>query len=674
MRVLRRAALALAACALLGACKSGGGGGGGAGDGGAGDTSPTVEVPVFNVFVEAPNVWPGSFADVKVFFQAPPPGTWHVTVGPVSGAAQATLAGDTLTAETPATWVHVDTAPTATGVVSFMVAASDGTRQVQGLAEISLYRAESATKPGYEVTLSATASPDPAKARYKARVVGYGGFQGRVHLVGANSDGDGVLTFAEQSLMITGTTPAETQIDAERRGPGPLPLSVWGVWRTHIETANASEGKEPPSAWGPSAQVPRSVVVTLSDMQQLRFGLWPMNGSGVDPTIELAGAAPGFTLSPGGLFKSDATATPGVLDLPVVVRRASASAPAKLHVSVVPAPRAGWTVVGDAIAGRDCGGAALSATARETVTFGTAARCRFTDGKWARLGDDGSAVFTFTRGTVRYEARQSKEGVIDLNVVDTNPAGNGTRFWAVADEKGDRVNAPTAAVDDSGQWWLAFVDANRRPRVFRRGTVGAGVLASDGLPASTGAPPAIASNGGQLYLAITALDGAVRVYQCARAAAVPTWTLLDGLDAKVEESNARVAMDVDALQRPVVVWTGADGMVHAARNGGAWEALGAFAPHAGGIALKVSVVADRAGDPVIGWQSAAHVLMRDDAHPAAASGTAIELRRGALSAKLEPTDAKNPIKAFALAIDESGAPVVAAVEGPVTQVLRWTGP
>jgi hypothetical protein len=673
VRVLRRAALALLACALLGACgKSGGGGDGGAGDGGAGDTAPTDQVPTFNVFTQSIGVWPGSLVDVKIFFQAPPSGTWHVTLGQVTGDAQVTLAGDTLNATTYETYAHVDTAATATGMITFPVTASDGARQVQGLAEIGLYSSRPETMPGYQITAGAAPPPDASKARFKVRVVGFGGFQDRVHLAAAATDGNPELTFGATSLMISGATPAETWVDVQRRAAGPAQLSLWGVWRTHVETANASEGLGPTAAPPSSAEVSRKVVVTASDMQQLRFGLWPADGSGLEPTIELAGAAPGFTLSSAGLFKADAAA-PGVVELPVLVRRQSASASAKLHVSVVPAPRAGWTVVGGAIAGRDCGGAALSALAAETVTFGTAARCRFTNGQWARLGDDGSAVFTFTRGTKRFEARQSKTGVINLNVVDTDPNGNGTRFWEVVDERGDLINAPTAAVDDSGQWWLAFRDANGRPRVFRRGTVGAGVPASDGLPFSTGTPPAIGSNGAQLYLAITAADGAVRVYSCARTAAVPTWALVEGLDGKAGDAT-RVALDVDAQQRPVVAWTGADGQVHAARYAGAWDALGAWTPHAGGIALKVAVVADRAGEPVIGWQTAAHVPMKDDAQPAATSGTAIELRRGAMTAKLEPTDARNPITAFALALDETGTPVVAAVEGPVTQVLRWTGP
>lgn len=671
MRVLRRAALALAACALLGACKSGGGGGGGgAGDGGT-DTAPSNEiVPLFNVFPEAANVWPGGLADVKVFFQGPPPGTWQVTLGPVTGDAQVTLAGDTLTAATPETWVHVETAATATGMVSFKVTATNGSRRVDGLAEIGLYRADAATMPGYQITLAGIAPPDPAKARFKTRVVGYGGFEGRVHLVAAASEGHGELTFGAPSLMVTGTTPAETTIEAERRASGPAQLSLWGVWRSHVETANATEGAAPAARPTFTAEVTRNLVVTAPDSQLLRYGLWPMEGSGAVPTIELVGAAPGFTIASGSL-KVDATATPGPVDLPVLVRSDTSTAPATLHVSVVPKPRAGWELVGNAIAGRDCGGAALSAVAGETVTFGAAARCRLLNGQWMRLGDDGSAVSTFTRSSVRYEARQAKDGTISLNVVDLSPTSVGTRFWNV-DEKGNRVNAPTAAVDDSGQWWLAFIDANGRPRVFRHGTTAAGVLVVDGLPPQTGSRPAISANGTQVYLALTAVDGAVSVYSLARNAPTLKWALVAGLDAKIADQP--VALDVDAQQRPVIVWASADGQVHAARYAGAWDPLGTFAPHEGGLAYDLSVVADRAGEPLIGWRAAAHLVMRFDAYPAPTSATAIELRRGTAAAKLEPTDPRVPITAFAMAIDDANTPVVVTVEGPVTQVVRWTGP
>jgi hypothetical protein len=673
---LSRRALALLACAALaGACGKASPGAepdGGAPDGG---DAPMAADPVFNVFPLAANVWPGSFADVKIFFNAPPTETWHLTLGPVSGGAQVTLESDTLSPTAEFTLAHVDIPATSTDLqVTFAVTAVSGARRLEKTAEIGLYRADAATMPGYAVTAQ-VASVDAKTARFKARVVGYGGFAGRVYLVAAHDESHAEVTFAQPSLMVSGTTPAETTID-EVTVPGVAPqLTLWAAHRTHLEVANVTSATPAPAGTYVAA-LPRTVVIAPGETQLLGYDLWPQLGSSGTLSIELASPQPGFTIAQQKL-SADATAPAGVASLPVTVRRGTDSAAGTLHVSVVPTARAGWALVGGTIAGRDCGGMAVSALAAEVVTFGTAARCRrYPNGAWMRAGDDGSFVSTVTRNLVRYEARQSKTGVINLNVVDTSPNSAGTRFWEVADEKGNRVNAPSAAVDETGQWWLGFSDANGRARAFRKGTVGAGIAVSDGLPTSTLSRPVIASNGPQVFYAVAAPDGAVKVYSAVAAATATRWTEMAGPDATVATFNPQVAMDTDAQRRIVLAWVGTDGKVHVARNAGAWDPLGTYAPKDDLMALDLAVVADRAGEPLIGWRTAAHTPAgMPNSYPATMSGTAIELRRGTtVSATLEPSDPRSPITVFSMALDETDAPVIAEVEGPVTQVLRWVGP
>jgi hypothetical protein len=147
-------------------------------------------------------------------------------------------------------------------------------------------------------------------------------------------------------------------------------------------------------------------------------------------------------------------------------------------------------------------------------------------------------------------------------------------------------------------------------------------------------------------------------------------------EATVATFNPQVAMDTDAQRRIVLAWVGTDGKVHVARNAGAWDPLGTYAPKDDLMALDLAVVADRAGEPLIGWRTAAHTPAgMPNSYPATMSGTAIELRRGTtVSATLEPSDPRSPITVFSMALDETDAPVIAEVEGPVTQVLRWVGP
>lgn len=640
----------------------------------AGGLDPAL---LLNAHPRTPTLWPGGVTEVEVWLQPEIVGEWALEVVELEGPATVTLEAGTIDPSRPRATITVDLNLDAGAAlqVRFTVRATQG--PVTKEREVALNLA-GATEPGFAVYTSrrATERAEGLPVFYEVRVISFGGFTGQVNLLHGAFEGLVSARFSPPAVQLAPGAPALATLElAVLPTSAEAPAVVWGAHRRRQVSGESSLPTKVVSARAPVAglKLPQRLAVWPGETRSFPRDVAMRGGGSGATTFWLEGAPAGVTLTPQGLAVAPTVAA-GVYPLTVVGRREpGAEGRGTLRLIVPGAPTGSWEL----LAGRTAShagavtGLYCAQGLRPLEVVGPRERLRVVDGGWQAVAEDGSLFSTGARGTMRVEGRQSPARVVVATLSDTSIAGSGLSWEGGT---GDGRFAPAAALDGTGESWLAWTQAGTaQARVVRRGTALGGVTVMQGLPPMNGVQPLLATGPLSVFLAAP-LDGGVGAFSLDRPAG--RW-LPRGVTPEPLEVSFPQLFDIaaDAQERLVVAWASPDDHVRVARLNPGWEPLGDFPTASGNIVLSVDLALDPTGAPTVAWLEAAHTPVMAAAWPAPTSRSMMRVQtRSASGAWVElavsPFDSTASFEGLALAVDDRGRPHLAFTELGEVFVVR----